>query len=244
MSELDFTGKRVLVVGGSSGIGNGIAQNFRARGAETHVWGTRASASDYLKQKGSDLEGLHYANVNASDFDAVDSYDAPFDTLDVLILSQGTVRYSREEFERKGWHDVMDVNLHSVMDVARKFKPMLSEAKGSIIIVSSVSGFSANIGNPSYAASKAAAVSLTKTLGAAWARDGIRVNGLAPGLIPTKLTAITTENEKRMEGTLKAIPLRRAGTPDEMASVAMFLASPLASYVLGQTIIADGGMTL
>ena len=244
MSELDFTGKRVLVVGGSSGIGNGIAQNFRARGAETHVWGTRASASDYSKENGSNLEGLHYANVNASDFDAVDSYHAPFDTLDVLILSQGTVRYSREEFERKGWHDVMDVNLHSVMDVARKFKPMLSESKGSIIIVSSVSGFSANIGNPSYAASKAAAVSLTKTLGAAWARDGIRVNGLAPGLIPTKLTAITTENEKRMEGTLKTIPLRRAGTPDEMASVAMFLASPLASYVLGQTIIADGGMTL
>jgi len=244
MSELDFTGKRVLVVGGSSGIGNGIAQNFRARRAETHVWGTRASASDYSKENGSNLEGLHYANVNASDFDAVDSYHAPFDTLDVLILSQGTVRYSREEFERKGWHDVMDVNLHSVMDVARKFKPMLSESKGSIIIVSSVSGFSANIGNPSYAASKAAAVSLTKTLGAAWARDGIRVNGLAPGLIPTKLTAITTENEKRMEGTLKTIPLRRAGTPDEMASVAMFLASPLASYVLGQTIIADGGMTL
>jgi len=163
MSELDFTGKRVLVVGGSSGIGNGIAQNFRARGAETHVWGTRASAKEYSKQEGSDLEGLHYANVNASDFDAVESYDAPFDTLDVLILSQGTVRYSREEFERKGWHDVMDVNLHSVMDVSRKFKPMLSEAKGSIIIVSSVSGFSANIGNPSYAASKAAAVSLTKT---------------------------------------------------------------------------------
>jgi 3-oxoacyl-[acyl-carrier protein] reductase len=102
----------------------------------------------------------------------------------------------------------------------------------------------ANLGNPAYAASKAGAVSLTKTLGEAWARDGIRVNGLAPGLIPTKLTAVTTENEKRNAGALRNIPLRRAGTPAEMAGVALFLASPLASYVLGQTIVADGGLTL
>jgi 3-oxoacyl-[acyl-carrier protein] reductase len=113
-----------------------------------------------------------------------------------------------------------------------------------LIIVSSISGMQGNIGNPAYAASKAAAISLTKTLGQAWARDGIRVNGLAPGLVPTKLTAVTTENEKRMQGALRAIPLRRAGTPDDMAGVALFLASPLAAYVQGQTIVADGGLSL
>lgn len=244
MSDLDFSGKRVLVVGGSSGIGNGIAQGFRARGAEVHVWGTRAAAADYSAEEGSDLEGLHYAHVNVSDFDELDAYEPPFDSLDVLVQSQGFVRYKRAEYAKKGWDEVMDININSVMYTATKFKPMLSEANGSLVIVSSVSGLQANIGNPAYAASKAAAISLTKTLGQAWARDGIRVNGLAPGLVPTKLTAITTENEERTEATLRAIPVRRMGTPAEMAGVAMFLASPLASYVQGHTLIADGGMTL
>ena len=85
---------------------------------------------------------------------------------------------------------------------------------------------------------------LTKTLGAAWASDGIRVNGLAPGLVETKLTHVTTKNEKRLAGALRGIPQGRMGTPDDMAGVVMFLASPLASYVTGQTIIADGGLSL
>ncbi len=102
----------------------------------------------------------------------------------------------------------------------------------------------ANIGNPAYAASKAGAISLTKTLGQAWARDGIRVNGLAPGLVDTKLTKATTQNPKRLEAALRRIPLRRAGTPNDMAGAALFLASPLASYVQGHTLVADGGLTL
>ncbi len=244
MNELDFLGKRVLVVGGSSGIGNGIAHGFRARGAEVHVWGTRATASDYSAEEGSDLEGLHYAKVNVADFDELIAYEPPFDSLDILVQSQGFVRYKQAEYEKQGWDDVMDININSVMHTATMFKPMLTEANGSLIIVSSVSGFQANIGNPAYAASKAAAVSLTKTLGQAWARDGIRVNGLAPGLVPTKLTAVTTENEKRSEAALRTIPVRRLGTPEEMAGAAVFLASPLASYVQGHTLIADGGLTL
>ena len=239
MSELDFSGKTVLVVGGSSGIGNGIAHGFLSRGADVHVWGTRASADDYEAADGSDLSG-----VDVADHAAIDAHRPDFDQLDVLVLSQGVVRYQQEEFKKPGWDYVMDVNIDSVMACAGKFKPFLAESNGAIIIVSSISGMQANIGNPAYAASKAAAISLTKTLGQAWARDGIRVNGLAPGLVPTKLTAITTENEKRMKGALRAIPLRRAGTPEDMAGVALFLASPLAAYVQGQTIIADGGLSL
>ena len=85
---------------------------------------------------------------------------------------------------------------------------------------------------------------MTRTLGEAWARDGIRVNGIAPGLVATKLTRITTEHPERLEATLKKIPLRRLGTPEEMAGAALFLASPLASYVLGQTLLVDGGLLL
>lgn len=244
MNTLDFTNKRALVVGGSSGIGNGIAQALRAHGAETHVWGTRASAEDYADAEGSDMTGLYYGQMDISDFSNLDIHQPDFGALDILVLCQGTVRYNREEFAREGWDAVMDVNLNSVMHTATKFHPMLAQAKGSLIIVSSVAGFNSAMGNPAYSASKHGAVGLTKSLGEAWAKDGVRVNGLAPGLVDTKLTKVTTGNQKRLEGALRSIPQGRLGTPEDMAGIALFLASPLAAYVTGQTIIADGGLSL
>jgi 3-oxoacyl-[acyl-carrier protein] reductase len=244
MSDTDFTGKNVLVVGGSSGIGNGVAHCFRSRGANVEVWGTRASAADYDPADGSDLSGLHYRQVDVGDPDAIAGADSGLPTLDVLVLSQGIVAYKKAEFEREGWDRVMSVNLDSLIHCCEKFKDTLAEQKGSIIIISSVSGIRANIGNPAYAASKAGAISLTKTLGQAYARDGIRVNGIAPGLVDTKLTKVTTEQPDRLKGALRSIPLRRVGQPEEIAGGVLFLASPLASYVCGQTIFVDGGMTL
>lgn len=244
MNDTDFTGKNVLVVGGSSGIGNGIAQSFRERGANVAVWGTRANASDYSPEEGSDLTGLSYAQVDVGSPEAIEVAAIPFDSLDVLVLSQGIVAYKRAEFQRPGWDKVMAVNLDSLMHCSEKFRSTLGDTKGSIIIISSVSGTKANVGNPAYAASKAGAISLTKTLGQAYARDGIRVNGVAPGLVDTKLTKVTTEHPDRLEGALRSIPLHRVGQPKEIAGGVLFLASPLASYVCGQTIIVDGGLTL
>lgn len=243
-NDTDFTGKRVLVVGGSSGIGNGIAHGFRERGAEVHVWGTRANAADYDPADGSDLSGLGYTCVDVGDPDAIEAAAMPFDTLDVLVLCQGTVVYKRGEFERPGWDRVMAVNLDSLMHISRKFKPQLTDSRGSVIIVSSISGLKANIGNPAYAASKAGAISLTKTLGQAWGPEGVRVNGLAPGLVDTKLTKVTTQSPERLAGALANIPQRRMGLPADMAGAAIFLASPLASYVTGHTLIVDGGLSL
>lgn len=242
--DTDFSGKHVLVVGGSSGIGNGIAHGFLTRGAKVHVWGTRPSAADYDPADGSDLSGLGYDCVDVGDPDAIEAAVPPFDRLDVLVLCQGTVVYRRGEFERPGWDKVMAVNLDSLMHIARKFHGALAASKGGLIIVSSISGLKANIGNPAYAASKAGAISLTKTLGQAWARDGIRVNGLAPGLVDTKLTKVTTENPERRAGALANIPQGRIGTPADMAGAALFLASPLASYVTGHTLVVDGGLSL
>ena len=242
--ELDFAGKTVLVVGGSSGIGNGIAQAFRVRGAAVHVWGTRASPADYAGTEGSDLAGLSYDRVDVADFAAVEAYRPPFDALDVLVLCQGTVIYKRGEFSMPGFSRVVDVNLNSLMACATKFQDMLSAAKGSLIIVSSTAAYHSTKGNPAYNASKTGAVGLTRTLGEAWAGDGIRVNGIAPGLVDTKLTRVTTANPKRLEASLEQIPLRRLGTPADMAGVVLFLASPLAAYVVGQTIPVDGGLIL
>jgi 3-oxoacyl-[acyl-carrier protein] reductase len=244
MIDISFDGKNVLVVGGSSGIGNGIAHGFKAQGANVHVWGTRPNAADYAGTEGSDLSGLGYTSVNVADASLVDAAPDPFATLDVLVLSQGFVLYRRAEFEKEGWAQVMDVNLNSVMHCSRRFYPQLKASGGSLIIVNSTSGFQANIGNPAYAASKAGAVSLTKTLGKAWAKDGIRVNGIAPGLVDTKLTKVTTGNPARRESALSKIAAGRLGTPDDIAGAAIFLASPLASYVNGHTLVVDGGLTL
>lgn len=244
MNDTDFTGKQVLVVGGTSGIGNGIARAFRTRGAQVEVWGTRARAEDYDPAEGSDLTGLRYQQVDVGAPEAIAQAEHGADRLDILVLSQGIVAYKRAEFEREGWDKVMSVNLDSLIHCCEKFREQLAEANGSIVMISSVSGVRANIGNPAYAASKAGAISLTKTLGQAYARDGIRVNGVAPGLVDTKLTKVTTSNPDRMKGALRAIPLRRAGAPSEIAGGVLFLASPLASYVCGQTLFIDGGMTL
>ena len=244
MAEFDFSGRTVLVVGGSSGIGNGIAQAFAARGAEVHVWGTRSGAGDYAAADGSDLTGLHYGKLDVADAAAIDRYRPPFSRLDVLVLAQGIVIYKRGEFKTDAFRRVVEVNLVSLMSCAAKFHDMLAATKGALIIISSTAAFHATRGNPAYNASKSGAVGLTRSLAQAWAADGIRVNGVAPGLVATKLTTVTTDDPQRLAAALERIPLGRLGTPSDIAGAALFLASPLAGYIVGQTLVVDGGLVL
>ena len=245
-SALDFGGKTALVVGGSSGIGNAIAQSYRQRGAEVTVWGTRAGAADYTD---SDMEGLTYAQVDVADRAALDAAVIPTG-LDIAVLSQGVVRYGGAEYTREGWDEVMGVNITSLMDVARLLHPALKARSGdssggsSLITISSVAAYAAAATNPAYGASKSGAVALTRALAVAWARDGIRVNGIAPGYVRTKMTDAQFEDDKREAAILKSIPLRRTGETEEIAGAALYLASPLASYVIGQTLTVDGGLML
>ncbi|MEM6493393.1 MAG: SDR family oxidoreductase [Pseudomonadota bacterium] len=241
---LDFSAKRVLVTGGSSGIGNGIARAFAARGGEVTVTGTRPDEGDYLEAEDSDFTGLAYHQLDGTDREAAAGLAEAIGAIDILIQSQGIVRYGQKEFAREGWDQVIDVNLNSVMDVARAFHGGLKERSGAMIVISSVAAFQAVIGQPAYAASKAGAASLVKSLGEAWARDNIRVNGIAPGLVPTKMTSIMTDHPERRDAMLNAIPMARPGTPEDMAGAALFLASPLSAYMTGQTLVVDGGLTL
>ncbi|GMM92468.1 SDR family NAD(P)-dependent oxidoreductase [Qipengyuania sp. MTN3-11] len=242
-APLDFSGKTALVVGGSSGIGNGIAHGFREAGARVIATGTRASASAYAAEEGSDLEGLEFRTLDVSDRTAIDRFGWP-DPLDVVVLCQGAVRYGREEFERAGWDEVLQVNLTSVLDCANAARGALAKSGGSLIVISSVSAYYGLRANPAYGASKAGAVSLVKSLAAAFAEEGIRVNGIAPGYVLTKLNRSFLGEEDFQKNAIAGIPRGRLGTPEDMAGAALFLASPLADYIAGQTITVDGGMTL
>lgn len=244
MESLNFHGKTVLVVGGSSGIGNGIARRFREHGARVFVSGTRSTAAEYEGEEGSELDGLDYFQWDVSSDRSVAETSPRFDTLDVLVASQGIVEYKRAEFQMPTFRKVLDVNLMSVMSICTKFHAMLAATNGSVVILGSGASFFATMGNPAYSASKGALVTLTKTLAEAWAGDGIRVNGIAPGLIATKITKVTWGHPRRYQDSLEAIPMKRWGTPEEMGGIALFLASPLSSYVTGQMLIADGGMSL
>lgn len=162
----------------------------------------------------------------------------------MLVLSQGMVLYERAEFGDEGFRKVMEVNLNSLMICSSKYFEALKAAQGSLIIINSTAAFHSTRGSPAYNASKAGALGLTRTLGDAWATYGIHVNGIAPGMVATKMTRVTTDNPKRRQSFENNIPLRRLGRVEEIADVALFLASPLASYVIGQTIAVDGGLVL
>ena len=139
---------------------------------------------------------------------------------------------------------VVDLNLNSIMASCSYFHQKLASSNGSIIIIGSGASYHSVKGNPAYSASKGGLLTLIKTLGEAWAEDSIRVNGIAPGFVATKMTSVTYENEKRYEDTLKRIPLKRWGTPEDMGELACFLCSSLAGYITGQMITVDGGMSL
>jgi 3-oxoacyl-[acyl-carrier protein] reductase len=154
------------------------------------------------------------------------------------------VLYGRGEFQTEGFARVVDVNLTSLMTCAMRVRSMLAPARGSLLIISSTGAFRSTKGNPAYAASKAGTLGLIRTLAEAWAKDGIRVNGIAPGLIDTKMTEVSTRNPERLRRMLDEIPLDRLGKPEDVAGAALFLASPLASYIIGQTLVVDGGSLL
>jgi len=240
MYRIDFSGKTVLVTGGSSGIGNGIARVFRDAGATVHVTGTKPRAGDY----DSDMKDMRYYQLDVGDDQAVDAFAPAFKRLDVLVNSVGTVAYKKAEFEMAGWRRVMDVNITGVMHCCTKFRPLLAESKGSIVIISSMASFHATRGNPAYSASKGGLRTLTMTLAEAWAKDGIRVNAVAPGFVDTKLTKVTRDNQALYEGSIKNTPLGRWGTPEEMGTASLFLASDMASYITGAMIPVDGGSGL
>ena len=236
MAAFDFSGRQVLVSGGSSGIGNAIARAFRDGGATVTITGTQEEDSYE-----SDLSGLRYHRLDLADEDAAAALVAGLARLDVLVNNAGMVEYRRREYQTPIFRRVLDVNLTGPMLLSTLAYEKLRFARGNIVNVASLSAFFGNKGNPAYGASKAGLVQLTRSLAVAWGPDGIRVNAIAPGYVETKLTQVSKQNAAIDAGIVARTPLGRWGTGEEMANAVLFLASELASFVTGATLTVDGG---
>jgi 3-oxoacyl-[acyl-carrier protein] reductase len=163
--------------------------------------------------------------------------------LDALVIAGAKVAYRRQEFETAVFADVLATNLIGPMQLATKFRAALAERRGSIIFIGSVASFRGTIGQPAYSASKGGLLTLTRTLAQAFGAEGIRVNLVAPGLVRSKMTAITWTHPDRLAATERQVPLGRIGEPDDIAGAILFLASPLANYVTGTSLVIDGGLS-
>lgn len=234
----EFKGKRVLVTGGSQGIGLATARAFHDNGATVFVTGTRASAADYA----DDLSAFTYIAADFAKPDTASAVAAAAGDIDILVNNAGTGR--PDEYSDKGFRTVIDVNLNSVMALSLALHPALKARKGAIVNMGSLSSFLALRETPAYTASKAGLLGLTRALADKWAPDGIRVNMVAPGFIRTRMTEIQRTDADYEKRLLKAVPMRRWGEPEEVAETVLFLASPRAPYVTGQSIAIDGGLML
>jgi 3-oxoacyl-[acyl-carrier protein] reductase len=247
--NIDFSGKRVVVCGGSRGIGRAIALGFAGCGADVSIC---ARGPESLERTRADLSKhehrTHAAACDLGDADAVRAYVADaaktLGGLDVLVNNASAFGSSDDE---KGWMSSVAVDLMAIVHATHAALPFLKEAKGCVVNTSSIAAMHTAARQPPYGAIKAAVVHYTGSQAAMYARDGIRVNAVAPGSIEFPggvWDRRKSENPNLYNAVLRSIPFGRLGHPEEVANAVLFLASPLASWITGQTIVVDGGQLL
>lgn len=232
-----FADRSVLVTGGTSGIGLGCALAFAALGAA--VVATGATEAERERAAGAHPDVL-FRVLDVRDADAVREAVDGLDRLDVLVNAAGVIRRDAEH-DPEVYADVIAINLTGTMRVCSAARPKLAASRGAVVNLASMLTFFGAPRAPAYASSKGGIGQLTKSLAAAWAADGIRVNAVAPGWIATPLTQALQDDPARAAPILSRTPMGRWGTPEEVAGCAVFLASPAARFVTGAILAVDGG---
>ena len=241
-------GKNAIITGGSRGIGKGIAEVFAKHGANVaFTYNSSAQAAEDLAKELEQLgvKAIAYKSNAASFSEAqelVDKVNEDFGGIDILINNAGItkdnllMRMSEEDFDK-----VIEVTLKSIFNMTKAVqRTMLKQRSGSIINMSSVVGVTGNAGQANYAASKAGIIGFSKSMAQELGSRNIRTNVIAPGFIETEMTEKL--DEKTVQGWREAIPLKRGGSPEDIANACVYLGSDLSSYVTGQIIHVDGGM--
>lgn len=240
-------GKVAIITGATRGIGKGIAEKFSEHGAQIAF--TYASSIDAAKaledELGKATKIIGYQS-NAADFDAaqdlVNQVMEEFGRIDIVVNNAGITKDNLlMRMNLEDWQKVIQVNLDSAFNLTKAvLKPMLKQRSGSIINMSSVVGRKGNAGQANYAASKAGLIGFSKSIALELGSRNIRCNVIAPGFIETEMTAKL--DEKVVNEWRETIPLKRGGTPEDIADACIFLGSEMSSYITGQVLSVDGGM--
>ena len=239
MAPLFAESTHVLITGGASGIGAGLARAFGAAGCAVTATGLNDAELAAANSGSAKLRVLDVRND-----DAISKLVSSFDRLDIVINCAGVAFHQREEFDPAVFATVLDVNLTGAMRVSTASRPLLAQSRGSILMMASMNSYFGAPGAPGYASSKGGIVQLTRSLAMAWARDSIRANAIAPGGIATPMTAALRGSDNASRRALERTPMRRWGEPDDIAGAALFLCSPAAAFITGAVLNVDGGYSI
>ena len=242
----DYSGAHILITGGTSGIGAATAAAYRDAGGQVTITGTRGSAAEY----DVDLSGYRYLRLDVEDSANIDAVAAALPRLDILINNAGIALPSLglDEWEPEIFDRAVNMLLNSAFRLARRTVDLLADSKleggGSVIGIGSMSSFFGIGLVPGYGAAKTGLVGLTRAMAVQWGARGVRANAVAAGLTRSGMTAGTFEQADWIEPTLARTPLGRLGDPGDIANAILFLTSPAASWITGQTLYVDGGYTV
>jgi len=242
----NYSDVHVLVTGGTSGIGAATAAAYLQAGAQVTITGTRGSPVDYE----ADLSAYRYLQLDVENHENIDAVAAALPRLDILINNAGIALPSLglDEWEPEIFDRAVNMLLNSAFRMARRTVDLLAASKlpggGSVIGVGSMSSFFGIGIVPGYGAAKTGLVGLTRTMAVQWGARGVRANAVAAGLTHSGMTAGTFEQADWLAPTLARTPLGRLGEPADIANAILFLTSPAASWITGQTLYVDGGYTV